>query len=259
MKIRMVLSVLFILAYGMFLLAAIPVTARATDVSLGAGLGLAPDYEGSEDYEAVPIPYVSVVWSNHMAIELLGSKAKLNLIPSPNWKGGLIGEYIPERDNVDNNQVDRLETVDTSIMLGGFFGFEIDNWSASIEAMQDVADGNDGAIIRLNGGYKIPIDQTLNLSLGAFTTWADDDYMEAYFGIDGADSARSGLSTYNADSGFKDLGLNVLASFKPWENWGFMGLATYKRLIGDAEDSPVVDDEGDANQFVVGVLVFYRF
>ena len=89
--------------------------AHAADVSLGAGVGLAPDYEGSEDYAAVPLPYVSVGWSNHMAISLLGNKAKVNLIPSPIWKGGLIGEYIGKRDDVDNSRVDRLEDVDASV------------------------------------------------------------------------------------------------------------------------------------------------
>jgi outer membrane scaffolding protein for murein synthesis (MipA/OmpV family) len=144
-------------------------------------------------------------------------------------------------------------------MLGGFLGFEYQNWSADIEAMVDVADGNDGNLIRLNAGYRIPIDQTWNLSLGAFTTWADDDYMEAYFKISGADSARSGLSRFNADSGFKDVGLNLAASFKPWRHWGLMGLISYKRLLNDAKDSPVVDDEGDENQLVGGILVTYSF
>ncbi len=254
--------VIIFLTVGMFMISLAAnqsVIAQQTRIDLGLGVGVAPDYEGSEDYQAVPLPYASVYWSNHMAVNLLGNKAKVNLIPSPIWKGGVIGEYIPERDDVDNNRVDKLKDVDASIMLGGFFGFEYNKWSASIEAMQDVADGNDGAIIRLNGGYKIPINQTLNLSLGVFTTWADEDYMEAYFSIDGADAARSGLHTFDADEGFKDVGLNLLASYKPWEHWGFMGLASYKRLLDDAEDSPVVDDEGDANQLSAGVLVFYRF
>ena len=253
---------LILLAAGMLMIglgASQSVMAQDTRIDVGTGVGLRPDYEGSEDLEAVPLPYVSVAWSNHMAINLLGNKAKVNLIPSPNWRGGIVGEYIPKRGDVDNSRVDRLKNVDASVMMGGFFGFEYNNWSASLEAMADAADGNDGAIVRLNGGYSIPIDQTWNLSLGAFTTWADDDYMQAYFEIDAADAARSGLSTFEADSGFKDVGLNLVASYKPWEHWGFMGLVSYKRLLGDAKDSPVVDDEGDANQFSGGVLVFYRF
>jgi outer membrane protein len=254
--------VLIAMVMGMFIISVAVgqnVQAQDTQIAVGLGAGFAPDYEGSEDYAAVPLPYVNVKWSNHMSINWLGNKAKANLIPSPIWRGGVVGEYIAERDDVDNNQVDRLEDVDTSFMLGGFLGFEYQNWSADIEAMVDVADGNDGAIIRLNGGYRIPIDQTWTLSLGAFTTWADDDYMQAYFEIDAADAARSGLQTFDADSGFKDLGLNLTASFKPWEHWGLMGLVSYKRLLDDAEDSPVVDDEGDANQLMGGILVTYTF
>ena len=54
-----------------------------------------------------------------MPISLLGNKAKVNLIPSPIWKGGLISEHIGKRDDVDNRRVDRLEDVDASVMLAG--------------------------------------------------------------------------------------------------------------------------------------------
>ena len=70
---------------------------------------MAPEYEGSEDYQVVPLPYLDVAWSDHMSINWLGNKAKFNLIPSATWKGGLVGEYIGERDDVDNSAVDRLE------------------------------------------------------------------------------------------------------------------------------------------------------
>jgi outer membrane scaffolding protein for murein synthesis (MipA/OmpV family) len=37
------------------------------------------------------------------------------------------------------------------------------------------------------------------------------------------------------------------------------GLAAYSRLLGDAEDSPIVDDRGSANQLLGGVLLNYTF
>ncbi len=257
MQARM-LQVLLMVCVAIVSLATAPAV-QAADISLGLGAGLTPDYEGSDDYAGAVLPYASVAWSNHMAFSLVGSKAKFNLLPSPVWKAGLIGEYIPERGDVDDNKVDRLKDVDASLMLGGFFGFEYNNWSASIEAMADVADGNDGSIVRLNAGYRIPFSDTFRIGLGVFTTWADEDYMDSYFGINGANADRSGLSTYDADEGFKDVGLNVTATYQPWQHWGFMGLASYKRLLNDAEDSPVVDDRGDENQFSVGALVYYKF
>jgi outer membrane scaffolding protein for murein synthesis (MipA/OmpV family) len=125
--------------------------------------------------------------------------------------------------------------------------------------MKDVADGNDGSIVRLRAGYRIPFSRTWILSITAYTTWADDDYMSAYFGIDRKNSLRSGLKQYDADSGFKDVGITLPLLYNASPHWSIMGVAGYKRLIGDAADSPIVDDEGDENQFVGGAFVIYRF
>ena len=43
------------------------------------------------------------------------------------------------------------------------------------------------------------------------------------------------------------------------ESWSPTGIAGYTRMLGDAADSPIVDDAGDANQFRAGVLVNYTF
>jgi outer membrane protein len=230
-----------------------------TAVAVGLGPGVAPQYEGSDDYSLVPIPFVSVKFSNDMNILWVANLARANLIPSRTWMAGPMLQYIRERNHVDNNKVDKLDTVDASLMAGGFVGFRIDQFSLSLEAMQDIADGNDGAIVRLRGGYHLPISKVWSASINAFTTWADSDYMSAYFGINQSNANKSGLKTFNADSGFKDVGISLPVTYSPWEHWSIMGAVAYKRMLGDAEDSPVVDDEGNANQFVGGMLLIYRF
>jgi outer membrane scaffolding protein for murein synthesis (MipA/OmpV family) len=232
---------------------------HAQDITAGLGIATAPDYEGSDDYDILPLPMLTVKWDDHRYIKWVGTKGQANLISSETWKGGVVLEFIGERDDVDDRPVDRMEDVDTSLMTGGFLGYHFNAWNVSVEAMMDIIDGNDGSIIRLNGGYKIPVDDVWHVSLGAFTTWANDDYMEAYFEVDALDSARSGLKIFNADSGFKDIGGSVTVSYIQWDPWGVMGLLRYARLVGDAKDSPVTDDRGSANQFVVGILGTYNF
>jgi outer membrane protein len=151
-----------------------------------------------------------------------------------------------------------MQNVDASVMVGVFGGVKIDRWSASIELRQDIADDN-GFLATLNGGYNLPINEQLKLGFGVFTTYADGDYMNTYFSVDSGDARRSGLKEDDADSGFKDVGLNLSADYDFYENWSVMGLLRYTRLVGDAEDSPVVDDEGDENQFFLGALVKYSF
>ena len=235
-----------------------PAVEGQTATSVGLGFGLVPDYEGSSDYTAVPLPYLSMRFANNMSILWVANKASANLIPSRNWMAGPIVEYIRSRADVNNDKVDDLKNVDAALMMGGFVGYRIDRFTFSLEAMQDVANGNDGAIVRLKGLYHLPINEEWSALFIAYTTWADSDYMDTYFGIDRADSNRSGLKKYNADSGIKDVGFVVPVTYSPFEHWSFMGALGYKRLVGDAEDSPVVK-KGDENQFVAGAFVIYKF
>jgi outer membrane protein len=226
---------------------------------VGLGAGIAPEYEGSEHSKGYPLPYLNLRFQNDMSLEWIANLARFNVIPSRIFKLGPIAQYIQERDNVDNNTVDKLEKVDASFMLGGFAGIEVNRFAVSIEAMTDVADGNDGSIVRLRAGYRIPFNQTWILSINGYTTWADDNYMSAYFGVNRTNSLRSGLKEYNADSGIKDVGITVPLRFNASEHWSIMGVAGYKRLLGDADDSPIVEDEGNENQFYGGAFLIYRF
>ena len=103
------------------------------------------------------------------------------------------------------------------------------------------------------------MSRTWVIGINGFTTWADDDYMTAYFGVDRRNSLRSGIKEYDADSGFKDVGITVPIRYNASEHWSIMGVAGFKKLIGDAEDSPIVSDEGDDNQLFGGAFVIYRF
>jgi outer membrane scaffolding protein for murein synthesis (MipA/OmpV family) len=83
--------------------------------------------------------------------------------------------------------------------------------------------------------------------------------MSSYFGIDASNAARSGLDQYNADAGFKEVNFGGTLTYRFLGRSSVTALATYTRLTGDAADSPVVDDVGDANQFFGGALIDYRF
>jgi outer membrane scaffolding protein for murein synthesis (MipA/OmpV family) len=226
---------------------------------VGLGAGIAPEYEGSEDSKAYPLPYVSLRFENNMSLDWIANLMRFNLIPSTTFKAGPIAQYIAERDNVENKRVDDLEKVDAAFMVGGFLGFEVNRFTASAEAMTDVADANEGAIVRLRAGYRIPISRNWIIGINGFTTWADEDYMEAYFGVDRRNSLRSGIKQFEADSGFKDVGVTVPIRYNATECLSVIGVAGFKMLIGDAEDSPIVSDEGEENQFYGGAFVIYGF
>jgi outer membrane scaffolding protein for murein synthesis (MipA/OmpV family) len=233
--------------------------AQAADVSVGGGIGFKPDYEGSEDYEAVPVPFVNVNFNHGMYIKLLGLNLRANLIPEKTWSLGPVYNYRAERDDVDNSAVDDMKKVSDANELGGFGGFTINNWFVSLEFLTDVGEAHDGWYSKLKGGYNWIISNSWALSIGASTTYADEDYMQTYFGVTAEDSARSGLDRYNADSGIKDVGLDLGLNWMITQNWSAKGIASYTQLVGDADDGSPVVDEGSESQFFGAALIVYTF
>ncbi len=234
--------------------------AKGVHTIVGLGPAAVPDYEGSNDYELAPLPFAHVQWNSGKYISLFGPILRVNLLADRKWNFGPLLIYRPERDDVNDNQVDELKDVDAAVELGLFCKYNIEHWSFLLQGGVDVADGHDGFVLTAGAMYTHPFNRSMKATLGAMTSYANDDYMEAYFEIDRKDAERSGLPQYSADSGIKDVTVPFVLHYQPQSSdWGLMGIAIYKRLVDDAKNSPVTDDEGDADQFIGGVMVTYRF
>jgi outer membrane protein len=228
--------------------------------ALGAGVGVVPDYEGSDDYQGVPLLFLRAAWNSGRYIQFLGNTLKVNVIAGNAFQFGPVVQYRGERDDdVDNEKVKRMRQVDEAIEIGAFVGYRIGNWHTSLQAANDVNDAHDGLVVTLEGGYTMPLAPGVLLGLSLFSSYANDDYMETYFSVDANNASRSGLRQYSADSGIKDIGTMVNLAYAPWDKWGITGLLGLRRLLGDAKDSPLVDQEGSENQLFGGVMVTYRF
>jgi outer membrane protein len=242
-----------------------PGPGAGVNFTLGAGAGAAPEYEGSDDYEFVPLWNLRAgnLYHPKTFVQVIGPRLRSNFLPSDHWRLGVAGQFIKERDDVGNNQVDDLEKVDPSVMLGAMGGYDFladpqRDLALELEARQDVANDN-GFLATVRGVYGARLTDSWRVDASVGSTWADEDYMSSYFGIDAADAARSGLDQYSADEGFKDVSFGGGATYRLFERVSISALATYTRLINDAADSPVVDDVGDENQFFAGALVNYTF
>jgi outer membrane protein len=233
--------------------------------TVGAGVGTAPDYEGSDDYEFVPLWNLRAGNLYHPStfVQVIGPRLRSNFLPSDHWRLGVAGQFIKERDDVGNNQVDDLEKVDPSVMLGAVGGYDFladprQHLTLEVDARQDVANDN-GFLASVRGLYGAPLTENWRFDTLVSSTWASEDYMSSYFGIDASDAARSGLDQFSADEGFKDVSFGGVLTYRFFERWSVSALANYTRLIDDAADSPVVDDVGNENQFFAGALVNYTF
>ncbi len=243
-----------------------PNAAKAVDWTVGAGVGIAPDYEGSEDYEPVPLWNLTArdLYHPDTYISVFGPRLRSNFIADDNFRLGLAGQYVLKRNDVDNNAVDALRSTDDGIMLGLLIGydFKLDGDAVigvEFEPRWDLQD-DIGGLFTGRVTYLAPLGKgSWIFGASVETTYASSDYMDEFFTISASDSARSGLSTFNADADLKDVAIGTSLTYKVTDNWNVTGLATYTRLLGDAADSPVVDGQGDENQFFGGLVLNYSF
>jgi outer membrane protein len=190
----------------------------------------------------------------------MANRVKANVIGSKNWSLGPMVQYRGKRDDdVENDKVKEMREVDPAVEVGGFLGVTPGNWHLTVLLGQDVNDAHDGMVAVLEGGYTMPLEKGVKLGITAFTSYVDDDYMETYFSVDADNAGRSGLDEYEAEGGMKDYGVMLNLAYAPWTHWGITGILGWKQLIGDAADSPVVEDEGSDGQPFAGVMATYRF
>ena len=240
-------------------------SARAVDLTLGLGAAYAPDYEGSEDYQAAPLWNLRLgdLYGEETFVQNIGTSLSSNLLPDEHWRLGVAGLYKPDYDNVDNNRVEDVKSTEQALLLGPTLGYDFvtgiaRDFAVEVDALYDVANGNGGVVTpRLRG--KTELAPGLIGEARLSTTWASGDYMGNFFSINSADAARSGLDTYDADEGIKDVTIGGSMTYRFTPHWSLTGIAAYSRLLGDAADSPIVDDEGNENQLFAGALINYRF
>jgi MipA family protein len=229
--------------------------------TLGGGAGFGPDYEGSDDYSFSPVPVASVSYKNLVFIE--GPSARVNVLgflgeDFPVMAGPLIA-YNGGRDNKDNKALDKLGDIDGGVDVGGFVGSQLGPVEIGVTFLRELGDDRNGALADFSLGYSQPLGESFVATLGATASWANDDYMQDHFGITAAQAAASGYSKYDGEAGFKSLGLNVGAMYMINEQFSVGGNLGYTRLLDNAADSPIVEKEGSADQYMGSVMAIFQF
>lgn len=242
--------------------------------SLGVGAGIVPDYEGSNDYEFIPIAgirgrvsginfytrgtylYVDVIKRGDSAIEFDA--------------GPIAGVRLNRTGKVDDDAVDELPELDTAFEVGGFAGITYhgltnpyDALGFHVDVITDVGDAHGSTLITPTIDFGTPLSRTTYVGVSLSAEWAGDDYAEYYYSIDPAGSLASGLPVFDADGGFKHWRLGLFAnqslSGDLLHGWSIFGVGLYTKLSGDFADSPIVDDRGSSSQWFGGLGVAYTW
>lgn len=232
----------------------------------GLGVGAYPDYLGSDDYAvgAAPIGRISIGGSRF--VRVLVNEVRVNVLDDPNWQLGPSLFWRFAREDVDDRIVRQVHEIDDALSLGLFGGYV---WrdpgdrrkqsGVSAWALGDVSGTYDGWTAGLNAFAMQPVAPQVTLSGGLAATYGSGNYTDEYFGVTPLDSLASGLPVYSAGAGMRDVRGWAAAMYHLSPKWHVGAGAMYSRLLGDAADSPLVDDRGSKNQWIYGVMGLYAW
>ncbi len=227
--------------------------------SLGAGFAFIPEYEGSEDTMVIPFPVFSLDWNSGQYIRLVGLDIEANLLSNKHrkWELGPKLSFKPGRDDeVSNIDVANLEEIDFNISAGLFGQYKFaKNFDVKAEYTHDISGVNDGGVGALEIGYTL-IKKKCVFRVAATSSYATDNYMNAYFGVNPNNIGTSLFSYYELESGIKDVGAKFNTTYFLNNKWILAGQIGFSELVGDVVDSPIVTS---TSQFSGGVSAMYRF
>lgn len=232
-----------------------PLTQKLRDweVVIGAGVIYRPKYEGSGEMEISPVPFVSATFFDRLTIDPTGIGLKV-YERGPFELDVNVG-YDLGRSEDDSDDLRGLGNIDAAATIGGkaSINYGPATFFVSIDKM---VGGSDGLVGKAGLELMQPVTETIILGAGVSATYADKNHMEAYYGIDADQAARSGYSTYEAGAGMKSIDLSVSATYLINDNWTLRGEQKLGIIIGDAADSPIVKQNLQPSSLLI---LGYRF
>jgi len=229
--------------------------------TLGTTVAISPEYEGSDEYRAVVIPYIFPRFSNSGFVDVRGSDdIRFKILNNENFELGPLAGYRFDREEEDGDKLVGLGDVDGGLVLGGFARVAL--WPSTLYAgvsyHRTVTGDVDGGQLKFGLEYEAKPTDNVVMFARTGATYADDEYMDSYFGVSASQAATSaaGLQQFDADAGIKDVYASLGTRINFSESWAFNMTGRYARLVGDAADSPVIETE---DQFSASAGLTYSF
>lgn len=224
-------------------------------VTLGGGIGAGPRFPGASTDRGRFVPLIEILYGKRLFLGING--LGLNAINTAHFRAGpVLGYEVGRREDVDAHLAG-LGDIHPSLTAGVFADYHLGRFDAGGTVRQSVTHSGNGLTGLVHLDYRIPLrrERTL-LSLGPDFEFANARYNQTWFGVTATQSFDSGLPVFNPNGGVKDVGIHGTATHFFSQHLLLRALVAFKDIVGDAANSPIVQDR---TQVVFGVGVAYHF
>jgi outer membrane protein len=249
---------------------------RPYSLTIGAGAGYLPSYEGSNDYVVSPVG-VAFGKIDGFSFSTRGTSLTVDLIRDPKGAdvtfefGPIVNLRTDRHGRVKDPQVAALGKIGNAVELGAFIGIAknrlidpYDSLSARLTYQHDVSSVHRSSLWTPEVQYQTPVSLKTYVLLDAQASHVGAGYARTYFSVTPLGALASGLPVYNARAGWKDFRLSLLlgqvlvGDLRRPRLSLFAGLS-YSRELGSARNSPIVAIAGSPNQWLAAGGLAYTF
>ncbi|MGE4371768.1 MAG: MipA/OmpV family protein [Xanthobacter sp.] len=230
-------------------------------VTIGGRASASPSYPGADDYSFRPSLIFSIARASERNVfHSVDDTPSIALINRNGFRAGVAGTIDWGRSESNGDRLRGLGTIDYSLLAGGFAEWFPVEWLRLRAELLYGMGGFSGVRGDLRADF-IYNQGRWHFAAGPRLSYAGSDYMQTYYGVTASQAALATflfnpMRPYQASSGFDEVGATAQLSYN-FDNGITAGVyGAYSYLIGDAADSPLVDDK---NQFTTGVTLSYTF
>lgn len=239
-------------------------------VTIGFGLGIAPDYEGSDDYRLQPGGILQGKVAG-VEFQMRGLNLYTDLIPDKAGSKtrlvlGPVVQVRPERNgDIADPRVAQLGSRGTAVELGltagvGFRGVLIPPASLNFDLtfLHDIGDTHGSYLLTPSLSLSSPVTRRSFARLAVSADFVGGDFARTYYSVAPGNTLPAFATS---GGGHKSTAVSLLYTHdlggEPRKGWGLFALANYKRLHGEFARSPIVSQAGSADQvFAVGGISY---
>ena len=245
-------------------------------LTIGGGAAYMPSYEGSNDYILAPA-IAARGKIGGFAFSSRNTQLFVDLIPNPSGPsfdfqlGPIVGLNFNRVARIKDPQVQALGTRKVALEAGGFVGIgktglitsDYDSLTIKLAYVHDVSKIYRSYVITPSIEYVTPLSRRAFVGLSVSADYAGAGYAHAYFDVDAAGAARSGLPVFTGRKGWKDLTFGTVVGHSLTgdllHGLGIYAMGSYTRMQDDYALSPVTRIAGSPNQWFGAIGLGYTF
>lgn len=238
----------------------LPASPSGWIVTLKGNLRVGPSYPGADDFSFIGYPSLSFRRAGTPErFSAPDDGLSFSFLDDSALRIGVVGRFQGGRYLQDDRRLYGLEKIDWAVEPGLFLEYWPVEFLRARAEIRHGVNGHDGFVADL-GLDVVQRFGAFTVSAGPRLSLGDTEFTRTYFGVTPGEAALNGQVTpYRPSGGITSVGATAGATYDWSQQWSTTAFVTYKHLVGDAADSPIVKRFGSENQVGIGLTVSYSF